>query len=319
MTACRRGAFAAGGGGMARRLGAAAIMGLAVAAALPAKDAPRERLVPADGLVAARVGGAAMTIRIDPAMIAMPMLDSAHAALAGLKPGPFAMRFAVGPRLFTGHTAVAPVVLPGAAPFKRRIGWAVQARTAGIAGAIGPGGLPEPLVRFTLRPPIAGERTVTLPMMKAGGLFGDWGASDAMILVGGQPMRLRFDPHHPRTLATAGAAVRLAAAQGGTLSGAPAPVEIAFGIARPVRTLTLARPLAIGPLQLAVLGARTGDYGRTSAIAEAEPDPDELVVVARGKKADPARDRLNLGADMLARCSSILFDKPARRITLTCA
>ena len=298
---------------------AAAIGLLAVGAALSAKDAPHERLVPADGLVAARIGEVAMTVRIDPAMIAMPMLDSAHAALAGLKAGPFPMQFAVGPQVFKGQTAIAPIALAGGAPFKRRVGWATRSRTAGIAGAMGPGGIPEPRVRFTLRPPVAGERAVTLPMMKSGGLFGDWGASEAMILVGGQPMRLRFDPHHPRTLATAGAAVRLAAAQGGTLSGAAVPVEIAFGVERPVRTLTLARPLQIGPLQLATLGARTSDYGRTSAIAEAEPDPDELVVVARGKKADPSRDRLNLGADMLARCSSILFDKPARRITLTCA
>lgn len=292
---------------------------LLVGAALSAKDAPRERLVPPDGLVAARVGDAAMTVRIDPAMIAMPMLDSAHAALAGLKAGPFPMGFAVGPHVFKGQTAVGSLVLPGAAPFKRRIGWATAPHTEGIAGSLGPGGVPEPLVRFALRPPVAGERSVTLPMMKSGGLFGEWGASDAMILVDGRPMRLRFDPFHPRTLATAGAAVRLAAAQGGTLSGAAVPVEIAFGIRRPVRMLTLARPLAIGPLMLVTLGARTGDYGRTSAIAEAEPDPDEVVVVARGKKADPSRDRLTLGADMLARCSSILFDKPARRITLRCA
>lgn len=298
---------------------AAAIGLLAVGSTLSAKDAPRERLVPADGLVPARVGDAAMTLRIDPAMIAMPMLDTAHAARAGLKAGPFAMQFSVGPRFFKGQTAVAPIILPGAAPFKRRVGWAAQPQAAGIAGAMGPGGVPEPLVRFMLRPPVAGERAVTLPMMKAGGLFGDWGASDAVILVGGQPMRLRFDPHHPRTLATAGAAVRLAAVQGGSLSGAAVSVEIAFGVERPVRTLTLARPLEIGSLRLATLGARTSDYGRTSAIAEAEPDPDELVVVARGKKVDPSRDRVNLGADMLARCSSILFDKPARRITLSCA
>ena len=304
---------------MARRHGAAAIGLLTLGAAAAVKDVPRERLVPADGLVAARVADAAVTLRIDPAMIAMPMLDAAQAARAGLKVGPFAMRFAVGPRLFKGETAVAPLVLPDAAPFKRRVAWTSRAPAAGIAGAMGPGGVPEPLVRFTLRPPVAGERAVTLPMMKAGGLFGGWGASDAMILVGGQPMRLRFDPHHPRTLATAGAAVRLAAAQGGSLSGAAAAVEIAFGVERPVRTLTLARPLEIGSLRLAVLGARTGDYGGTAAIAEAEQDPDELVVVARGRKADPSRDRLNLGADMLARCSSILFDKPARRITLTCA
>ena len=47
------------------------------------------------------------------------------------------------------------------------------------------------------------------------------------------------------------------------------------------------------------------------------PDPDEIVVVAKGNR-DANRDRLTLGADLLDRCSSIIFDKPAKQIRLTC-
>ena len=43
-------------------------------------------------------------------------------------------------------------------------------------------------------------------------------------------------------------ATLIAQAQRGTLAGLTAPVEIAFGIARPVRTMTLATPLLVGPL-----------------------------------------------------------------------
>ncbi len=45
--------------------------------------------------------------------------------------------------------------------------------------------------------------------------------------------------------------------------------EIAFGIKRPIRTLTLARALGVGPLSLHTLGVRTMDNGNASDIAEA--------------------------------------------------
>ncbi|MGY2734252.1 hypothetical protein [Sphingomonas sp. UYP23] len=35
-------------------------------------------------------------------------------------------------------------------------------------------------------------------------------------------------------------------------------------------------------------------------------------------KRDPARDRLSIGSDALEHCSSITFDKPAKRIRLSC-
>ncbi len=120
------------------------------------------------------------------------------------------------------------------------------------------------------------------------------------------------------------AAARLAAAHGGTLSGDAVLTEIFFGVERPVRTMTLARPLALGMLSITTLGVRIGDYGRTASIREADApveavDPDEIVVTAKGGKRDMRRDTLSLGADYLKRCSSIVFDKPARQIRLTCA
>ena len=108
----------------------------------------------------------------------------------------------------------------------------------------------------------------------------------------------------------------------GALSGEAVPTEIFFGIERPVRTLTLARPMAIGALSLATLGVRTQDAGNAGAIREAgavvpTPDPDEVVVTAKNKR-DVRRDVLSLGADQLSRCSSIVFDKPAKQIRLSC-
>lgn len=131
-------------------------------------------------------------------------------------------------------------------------------------------------------------------------------------------MRVRFDPHHPRTLATANAAARIAAAHDGVLLNETEQVEIAFGIERTARTMRLGRPLTVGPLTIEKMGVRVADFGSTASIKEEDQDPDEIVVVG-GKKRDPKRDRLSIGADLLDRCSSIIFDKPAKRIRLTCA
>lgn len=284
-----------------------------------AAPTPREYVVPADGVVAARLNGVGFRLRIDPGTTAMPLVTNQIAARARVKSGMIGTLYGVGPIRIAGKTGVATLDLAGTR-LKRRISFAPNAYAVGFDGVMGPGGLDAPVVRFTLHEPIAGERTVTLPMVDQGGLMAGWAERFALIEVGGQPLRIRFDPHHPRTLATAGAAVRLAAAYHGTLSGVAGQQEIAFGIQRPIRTLTLTRALTVGPLSLRTLGVRTADNGNASGIAEAgaKADPNEIVVTAKGKH-DPDRDRLSLGADALAHCSSIVFDKPARTIRLTCA
>ena len=145
-------------------------------------------------------------------------------------------------------------------------------------GVVGPGGLPNRVVRFVLGPARPGERTIALPMADEGGLFGGWGHSYAVIDLGGAPLRIRFDPHHPRTLATAGAGVRLAAQNDARIGGEVESPEIAFGISRPVRTLRLGRPLVVGPFTITELGVRTADFGNAASIREEGGDPDEIVV-----------------------------------------
>lgn len=284
-----------------------------------AASVPHDYVVPADGVVAARLNGVPLRLRIDPGSTAMPLVTDDIAARAQVKSGMFGTLYGVGPVHIAGRTGVATLDLAGTI-LKRRVSFAPRAYAEGFDGVMGPGGLEAPVVRFALRAPIAGERSVALPMVDQGGLMAGWAERFALIEVGGQPLRIRFDPHHPRTLATAGAAVRLAAAYDGTMSGIAGRQEIAFGVERPIRTLTLARALGIGPLSLQTLGVRTADNGHASGIAEAgaKVDPNEIVVTAKGKH-DPNRDRLSLGADTLARCSSIVFDKPARVIRLTCA
>jgi len=279
--------------------------------------APAERVVAIGDVLAARVNGALVQMRVDPAGTAMPLIDDAAAARAGLKPSIIGIGYAVGPQKVLGRTALVPVDF-GAGPAKHRVGFTPQRYAAAAEGSIGPAGLPEPVVRFQLRAPQSNERTITLPMADQGGIAARWGERFAIVFVGGAPMRIRFDPYHRRTLATAGAAVRLAAANGGTMTGATGTAEIAFGIDRPVRDMALGTPLQIGPFAITRLGVRTSDFGSTAGVPADYADPDEVIVASRGKH-DPSADRINIGSDLLDHCSSILFDTTHRRITLSCA
>ena len=293
---------------------------LAFVSAAAAAAQPAERVVSGDGIVSVSVNGAPGRLRIDPAAPALPILTAPFAlGQARLRAGPFAFGYMVGPQEVAGRSAVGRIAIgEGSRPRKRRLGWTGRAWVEGADGVIGPGGLPEPLVRFVLRPPVPGERIVTLPMEDEGGLFGGWGGTYALIDLGGEPLRVRFDPHAPRTLATAGAAVRIANAHDGVMGGETTPAHIAFGISRPVRNMRLGRPLIVGPFAISELGVRTGDFGNAAAIREEGADPDEVVVTG-DRRRNRQWDRLSIGADQLSRCSSITFDKRAREIRLSCA
>lgn len=293
------------------------MVAMVAATGVAARQASPELVITGDGVRATSVMGVAGRLRVDPAAPAMPVLNPAMAARAGLRSGPFAVQYGVGPVSIAGRTAVARIDL-GRGAIKRRVTWTARAFVDDADAAVGPGGLPDPVIRFQLSAPRAGERVVTLPMA-SGGLFGGWGMTTALVPINGYPVRIRFDPRRP-TVATAGAGVAIAQAQGGTLEGAPASTEIAFGVVRPVRGLRLARPLAIGPLALDRLLVRVSDFGSAASIAEAgaaPPDPDEVVVTAKGKR-DRSRDAVTLGREQLDRCSSITFDKRAKLVRLSC-
>jgi hypothetical protein len=310
-----------------------AMVALTGSAAIAGDRAAPIRDVPIGGMIAATIDGKPLTLRVDPAAPGLPLVSTATAERLALRAGGIGLHlgYVVGKQSVMHQTTVRPMTL-GDAPVKRRIGFPMRPKSLAAGapwqghayalvgdGTIGPGALPEPIVRIALRAPRAGERTVALPLVDGGGMFGRFSGEFAQILIGGVALRVRFDPYHPRTTVTANAATLIADAQGGKLTGVTEPVEIAFGITRPVRTMTLATPLAIGPISLSSLGVRTADVGSATAIpdADATPDPDEIVVTAKGKR-DPKRDRLTLGADVLDRCSAIVFDQAAKQVRLTC-
>ncbi len=298
------------------------VAGTAIALASGVVDAREQRpqlVVTADGVRPTTLAGRPARLRVDPSAPGLPMVNPDLAARAGLKGGMFGVAYSVGPVRIVGSSAVTRLDL-GDGPVKRRVSWSDRdfARRADVT--VGPGGMPDPVIRFQLRAARPGERTTILPLAPGGGLFGGYGGSFALVDVAGVPTRVRFNLDNPRTLATAGAGLALAIAQGGRLEGEAGAALIAFGVERPVRRMRLARPLAIGSLVLDTLDVRVADFGNARGITDADappPDPDEVVVTAKGKR-DRSRDSLTLGRDQLDRCSSIVFDKPAKQVRLTC-
>lgn len=297
------------------------------AAALLGAAAPGERVVRLGETAPLSVNGVSARLRVDPGALGMMLLSPDLAARAKVGNGGllgFGFKGHIGPTAVSGRTVIAHVGLNGQSEARRRIVWAARPYAAGVDAVIGPAGLDERVVRFVLRAPAAVERTAVLAMAPNGGMFADWDFLTARMTLGGEPVGVRFAPFNRRTLANATLARRLADVLGGRLTGPATDELIAFGVERPVRTMTLARPLAVGPVALATLGVRVADTGSVAGLPEATDDPseaadpDEVVVTAKSKrKARPAG--LTLGADALARCSSIVFDRPAKQIRLSCA
>src|SRR5205085_2661928 len=125
-----------------------------------------ERVVSGDGIVTVTLNGTPGRIRIDPAAPALPIFTAPFAAgQAHLRAGPFAFAYMVGPQQVPGLSAVGRIGIgEGARRRKRRVGWTGRPYVRDADGVIGPGGLPEPVVRFVLRPSLPGERTVALPL-----------------------------------------------------------------------------------------------------------------------------------------------------------
>lgn len=286
-------------------LAACALAGV-VGAAKPAQPL----VVRGDGLVDAVVGGSPARIRITPWAPAAPTLNPDFAARIGLRGGLFGFAVKVGPVKVGGQTSVTRLNF-GALNFRRRVVWFERRYEPQGDGAVGPGGIPAEVIRFELRSPRPGEKVATLPLVQR--MFQP---TYSRIMVAGREVNVLFDPQHVQTLATAGAGSAIAADYGGQLVGATGKAEVAFGIDRPIRTLKLARPLAVGPLRFDSVPVRIGDGGSVAGIADADADPDEVVVSAKG--GGKRRDVLIVGRDALAGCSTIVFDKPAKVIRLSC-
>jgi hypothetical protein len=265
--------------------------------------------------LAITVGGKPATLRVDPGAPSAPMFNAEAAARLGFHASMIGIQVAIGPVRIKGSSDLIALDI-GNGAFKRRAVWFdAGAYAEGVDAVIGPGGVPADIVRFDLRAPQPGERQVTLPLADFG-----YGGMGARLTIGGESVAVRFSLERDRTVATASAGAIIAGAQGGAFDAAPERMVIRFGVERPVRHMKLATPLQVGPFALTGLMVRTSDFGSTTRIPEAgapDVDPDEIVVTGE-RKSKKREQRIEIGRDQLARCSSIIFDKPAKTLTFSC-
>lgn len=286
---------------------------LAVSATLLLAADASPLVLKGDFILAATVQATPARLRVDPGAPSIPVFNPDFAERAGFRAGWIGTRARIGPVSVGGRSAVVRLDMGGGV-FKRRVTWFQVPYDVGADGTIGPGGLPAEIIRFELRAPRPGERATNLPLADF-----SWNGMGMIVAIGDEQLQVRLSLDRARSLATAGAGAAIAAEQGGSFDAAPEKLVINLGVERPVRHMRLARALTIGPFAVTGMLVRTGDFGSAAAIPDPQappPDPDEVVVT--GQKKQKRKLVLEIGRDYLDRCSSILFDKPAKMLTLSC-
>lgn len=186
----------------------------------------------------------------------------------------------------------------------------------GVDGEIPPDLLPFAEIRFvrTGAAPAPAVRTLRMTRDPGLGLF-------ARTPTAGGPVLLMFTLRHRATIATAAAAAALARAGEGRFVGAAATEARAFGIARPVRIMALARPVPLAGFAVSETLVRTADFRGASTLPDVPgraPKTADILVTGRraGQRAIPF---VTLGRALLDRCAELRFTTATRRLMLACA
>lgn len=310
-----------------------ALAGLAGVAASPARanepgDQPlaaaTELIVALDTLVEAVIAEAPARLRISSKGPDRLVLNAGFVAEHGIKSSAFGGRAnlsVAGRREYVGHNRPLRFSVAGMS-HDGRVFWFDNVPPIPGDGSIGPWALPQQRVTFLIGPANPAHRDHMFD------LIGD--ISTSSITVHREPsfaMAVGFglDDAAAYPVATAAAGAAIAKAYGGALSGPSWDVDVAFGVMRPVRLLTLERPLVIGPLSITKIAVRVRNRvdrgGEGTAIRDADvdgvDDPSEIIVASTRKGRSPAY-AIAIPRVTMANCSRLSFDKRAAKITLTC-
>jgi hypothetical protein len=299
---------------------------LAVSAlAVPALAKPKQEAGPAyllslsgDNIIDIKLNGNSYRLLVDPDAAGTRVVNPAVARALALKPSMLGFRHSVGPVTVRAESDGVTVGY-GFVTKKDRVLWFDRDSTTRADGIVGPSALPYQLVRFTLAPPQAGEKTIILPL-EIFGPFGLGGAG-ARLRLGKDELLVRFTLDRDVNLATAPTGLFLASALDGTLSGETQSTHIRFSVNRPTRRMTLARPLMFGGRAVRDIAVRVSDFGDATLIPDgaarpASQDSDEIIVTARKKQK--VKRELVLGRNFLAGCSSLTYDFKNRQIRISC-
>lgn len=300
------------------RCGSAALAAIAaclwptMATAAPA--AP-DIVVRAGETVSMMINDQPFRFHIAPDAISVPTLNADAARRAGLKPSMIGFIYVIGPERIGFRTDNVRYG-QGDASFRRRTAFSDRQVVAAADGVAGPEAFPSGRVSFVLRAAQPGDRALVFPLDKAMGRS----QTSVRLDVGGNPIYAAFSLDRAQSLVTATGGRWIADAQGGQFAGEARTAPILYGVSRPVRPLSLQRPLMLGALEIRNLAVRVADMGSARGIAEgasADQDPNEIVVTADRKRKIPGQ-RLYIGRDTIGHCASISYDFAAGTVTLMC-
>ena len=256
--------------------------------------------------------GHTLRLRVDLETPGHPILNPGAAARVGFRGSLFGARAVIGPVRLRGETNGSKFRIDGIER-EHRFVWFDRDHVEGADGLISPHDLPYDNVTFRLRPEQPGEVTTSLVM--------DFSRSTGLhvpLAIGTARAFLQFSTLQPNTLATASFGALVAAERGGTWDGEPRDARIEFGVTRPVRPMQLATPLRLDSFAFDHLLVRTRDFrGDYQLPTDASEDPDEIVVT--GERArQRARLYATVGLDRLSACSSLVYTRATRTLTMRC-
>jgi hypothetical protein len=305
---------------MRKKIFLMSIASVCAVAPLQAKVTPRPLIsdtieLSGDFIIPVTMNGKAIKLKVDPDIESARLINPEIARALGLKEGGlFDVSYTLGPIIIDGNTRRVDIDFGDIAQ-RRRVAWFQRPASLVADGAIGPGGLPYKIIRFNLRPKMAGEHMLSLPL-SAIGIFGMTGG-EAYAEIGGQKVDIGFNFERDENVAVAPTAALIASLNKGSFSGEKRSAIIRFDIERPVRPMSLARPIEIGGIAVSNFLVRTTDFGDSSAIPEGQKvDDDEIVVTAKSKKK--RYHRITLGRSFLSKCSSLTYDFRAKFVWLSC-
>ena len=262
-------------------------------------------------LIAVRINGVPLVLRVDPAQWDAIELNPDVAHRLDLR--------------WQGHRdiAIGRVTLPGrwaSAMLETGVRKlpaivAEHGRTAteGADGIVGPDTLPFASVRWrnAAAPPPTDVLALPLSIAVVTGLT----ATPPGLPV---PVRLRFTLMREESEATAAAASLLAQRFGGHFTGEARPLPVLFGITRPARPLAFDRVPVLAGFRFPSIAVRIADFRGDNPLPVDPADADEIVVTGQDHP-QPAQAWVTLARDRLSRCAEIVYRTAPRTLTLACA
>jgi hypothetical protein len=263
-------------------------------------------------LIPVEINRQQLRLRVDLAASGYIILNPAAARRVGLGGSFVRSQTFVGPHRLVGGSNGTRINVAGT-QLRERVAFFDRNVVDDADGLISPELLPYDTVTFQVAAPNSSDRTFEIPLFfsKGAGLVHRYA-------VGQDVIGVDFSPVRPTSIATAAAGALLAAQHGGSWSGEIDQQVISFGIERPVRAMSLERPLMLHGLDVRRFLVRTSDHrGAHTLPSDAPEDAGEIVVTGRSRQQPSTA--LTIGLDRLSSCSSLTYRKATRLLILRCA